>query len=164
MDWSKLIYGFLHVVTWICHNWYNEFLKLVTGICQSWNIDFLKLWLDFLKVVLCISRQKPSWNLTKLVEGESKYALGPLYLWQCLFSYFIVFHYPSLFFKYQKGGKACQLFLFITCLCENTSKRLQGTCLIFFIFHVCFVKTHVKGGKEGECHVSYVVYHYIYES
>ena len=153
MDWSKLIYRFLHVVKWIC---------------QSWNIDFLKLWLEFLKVVLCIflciSRPKPSWNLTKLVEGESKYALGPLYLWQCLFSYFIVFYYPSLFFKYQQGGKACQLFLFITCLCENTSKRLQGTCLIFFIFHVCLVKTHVKGGKEGECHVSYVVYHFIYES
>ena len=107
--------------------------------------------------MLLAQNQAEIWpSLLKLLlwtKGESKYALGPLYLWQCLFSYFI-HHY---FLNINRVARHVDCFFFITCLCENTSKRLQGTCLIFF--HVCFFKTHVRGAKKVNVmyHMSYII-------
>ena len=45
MDLSKLIHGFLQIVTWICQNWYSYLIKLLHG---------------FVKVVLCFSCPLPN--------------------------------------------------------------------------------------------------------
>ena len=53
---SKMIHGFLKVITWFCQNWFMDFSKLLYG---------------FSKVVLCVSRPLP--NKTKLkFDQDSK--------------------------------------------------------------------------------------------
>ena len=52
MDLSKLIHGFLQVVSWICQIWY-------IWIPLSCNMDLLELLHGFVKVVLSISRPLP---------------------------------------------------------------------------------------------------------
>ena len=68
---SKLIHGFLSVVTWICRiwwmnllNWYSHFFYVVTWICQSCYMDLLKFLYGCDKAVTCISQPLP--NKTEL--------------------------------------------------------------------------------------------------
>ena len=61
---SKLIHGFLWVVTWICQRCYIE---LVTWIC-----DLSKLF----SVFLTLCHTKPSWSLIKISKIAEAFALS----------------------------------------------------------------------------------------
>ena len=98
MDFSKLIHGFVLVVTWICQTCYMDLLKLLNG---------------FVKLVTCFSRPllnktKLKFKVLKLIDWGIWY-LSAMGLWvYCAFGK--IYCIDSLFRRGWKIGPLVQIF------------------------------------------------------
>ena len=71
---SKLVHGFLFVVTWICQNWYMDFSKVDKWICPSCYMNLSMLFFVF----LTLYQTKQSW-VWQIFQSISKYLMP----WVC---------------------------------------------------------------------------------